>query len=126
MLVRHLFGHHKWEGWTPIWIPEFDILVSSSPPTSTPGGVSPHVVKEGVLPGPSLKKSLLLSEIFPDSAKISSLDFFLVYSPFSKIPPQCNTPNGYQQDGPLALVYFSYRNSSQGKHLGKLYEPIYS
>jgi hypothetical protein len=29
-------------------------------------------------------------------------------------------PNGNQRDEPLALVYFSYRNPSEGKHLGIL------
>jgi hypothetical protein len=38
------------------------------------------------------------------------IDSFL-YSPFSKISPQCNIPNGNQRDESWVLVCFSYRNS---------------
>jgi hypothetical protein len=53
-----------------------------------------------------------------DTTLAANRDFFL--SPFSEISPQCNIPNGNQRDESLALVYFPYRNPSEGKHLGKI------
>jgi hypothetical protein len=49
-----------------------------------------------------------------------SEEYFLK-SPFSEILPECNIPKGNQWDELLALVHFSYRNPSEGKHLGKLF-----
>jgi hypothetical protein len=50
-----------------------------------------------------------------------SRNTFFLYSPFPEISPQCNIPNGNQRNEPLALVYFSYLNPSEGTHLGKIF-----
>ena len=46
-------------------------------------------------------------------------DFFL-YSLISKTSPQCNIPNGNQQNESKVLIYFSDRSHLERTDLGKI------